>query len=692
LQQKHQGAEEQRIVQERARQDAESRLAQLIEKHGAELSERELAYRELELSFHAAEQQWIDLETALKGKEWDIEQLVERHATELAKRDAAYREVKQKYEAAETQTLALQSALQHADSRLAKITESHNSELSRRELANRDLEQKLQNAENQIQNLRNEQSALEQMVKTHEAELSRRDLSLKELESKYQAAEQQKVALQRALYGSESRLAQLVERQSAEASQRDFAQKKAEQKYQAAEKQRTLLEETLRSAQSDIARLNETHGAERAQWDLARQELEEKCQIAEQQKAIAMQNAVRETESRIAWISEQNQAKAMQLEAMQQEMEQMKAAYRQLVEASSDFHLRNQRLSRFTSVGVVLAKQNGEVLECNDAAASMFGYAGAEEALSLAGQNQFRIYAFQGSLAARLQQDGKLENIEWSILDHNRRLIRVQENAFLVETSTGEPPLVERILTDISKIHKLKEEVRRARRLESTGELAAATVNSLKDLCAALVHSSEVLVRSSNDSAAVQRVAEALLSDANRGVKHARQFLSIASKADRPSSLLNLNEILTSNQELLHRLIDEDIDLQTNLAPGLGLVSADCNEMTQLIGNLLTSARDALPLGGTVAIETSNFDVDSLALNHPIGLTSGIYVRMLFSADGCAVRPERRLGSNQILAERIGGYLETTNDPKLGNICAVYLPRVETCSGQAGLLSDTVGA
>ena len=524
------------------------------------------------------------------------------------------------------------------------------------------------------------------------AELSQRDLARKELELRYQTSEKQRMSLQATLHEVETNLTQLTEKHSTELSQHDFAQKKAEQKFQAAEKQRINLEKSLGDAESKIAQLNEKYSVEQALWEKTRRELEEKCQIAEKQQSDALQNAIRETESRLAWISEQNQAKATQLETMQKEFDELQAEYNKVVTGTVDFRLRYQRLSQLTSVGVVLAQQDGLVVECNEAAASMFGYSNAEEALSQTNEHKFRIYAFKGALNTRLHQDGGLTNIEWSSLTRDGRLIRIQEHATLLESSTGGEPLVERILTDITKIHKLSEEMRRARRMESAGDLASATVKGFKDLCASLAHSGELLLESPDDTEGVRSIAESLLNEANRGVKHARQFLSVANKPDRTPALLNLNEILTNNDVLLHSLIGEDIDLQTSLSPGIGLVSADRNEMVQLIGNLLANSREALPLGGALAIETSNIEIDSLASGHPAGLQPGIYVKMMFSADGCAVQPERRTASIRTMVERMSGHLETTNDPKLGNIHCVYLPRVETMAGQTELEIKSAGA
>jgi two-component system cell cycle sensor histidine kinase/response regulator CckA len=228
--------------------------------------------------------------------------------------------------------------------------------------------------------------------------------------------------------------------------------------------------------------------------------------------------------------------------------------------------------------------------------------------------------------------------------------------------------------------------------VESSGDLAAATIKSFQELCTSVAQSSELILVSSDDEETVRRLAETALSDANRGIKYARQFLSVAQKSERVTSLQNLNEILISNNAMLHNLLGEDIELQTSLAPRMGLILADQNEIVQLIGNLLANAREALPVGGVVSIETSNIEVDSPVSEHPAELHPGIYVRMIFHTDGCAIQPERRTASIRMIVERLGGFLVTANDAKLGNIHKVYLPRVERSSCQADLLANSMGA
>jgi PAS domain S-box-containing protein len=706
LEQKYGTVEENKHGMETALQSASSSLAQLVERHAAELAQRDFAGHELDRKFQAAEQQRIGLETALRQKESDFARLIEKcdaayraleekhKAAEtqiltlqseqqnaaLSRNDAAIQELEQRGKALEAQIVDLQSELQNAKNTQRQSAELHASEIARREATGCELEQKLHRAEEQLQNAQSSEFSLAQLRHTHEAELSKRDLAQQDIEAKYREAEKQNLRLQSAVQVAEFRLSQLTERRRNESLQQDTEQKKAEEKFQAAEKKRLLLEDALKDVQRELEQLARVQDDERTQWEAAKRELEEKCRSAEKQLTIVTQNATREAESHIAWIAEQNQAKALQIEKLQQEMEQLKLAYGQLESTSSDFHLRNQRLTHFTSVGVVLATLDGRVIECNDAAARMFGYQDSKEALSGTGKDQFRLYAFEGLLAARLKQDGKLANIEWSSLDRRGRVVRVHENASLIRSTAGEGPHVERILTDISRIHKLSEEVRRARRLESTGELAATTVSSLKDICSSLANAGTLLEKASEDSATVRRLAETVLNDANLGIKHARQFLSAAMKTDRAPALVALNEVLTDNLALLHNLIDSDIELQPKLAPQTGLVSAERGEIAQLISNLVAGSREILPLGGTMTVETSNIDVDALTPGSPQNLQPGTYVRVLFTFDGCVVQPEWRIDYSRNLVERMGGYLETAGDPKTGAVYTVYLPRVETCA------------
>jgi PAS domain S-box-containing protein len=678
-----------------ALRESEARFKDLQDKHNLQQSRLESVLGQAESHRLAAEAQQATLQEALSKEKYQLEQNDIRN-NDIAQWALVKQELEQKLQRSEEQRLALNDSLKESEDHRSQLAIECDAERFQWDSSRHELEQKYQDVEEQraaLQTaLQESESRLAQLSKTQEAELSQHELARKEVELKYQTAEKQRAAFQDALHDAEVNLAQLIEKNSAEPSRYGFSKKKSEQKYQAAEKQRLALQNELHEAEASLAQLTGKYNSELAQWNLDRAELEQRLQTAEKEHAAALQSAVRETESRAERISEQNQSKVLPLGKTQVEAEQLRSDGQRLSSESADFCNRYQRLSRFTSAGIILAQRNGLVLECNDIAARMFGYAGVEDALAQTGKNPFRIYAFEGALGARLQQDGKIENIEWTSLSRNGRLIRIQECATLVAAPAGGSPLVERILIDISKYHKLGEEIRQAQKIESTRDLAAATVKSFKDLYTSLAHCGELLIAKPDDGDAVRRIAEALLKEANRGVKNARQFLSIAQKADRTPALLNLNEILSNKDMLLHTIVGEDIDLQIALAPHIGLVTADRNEIVQLIRTLLENSRETLPMGGTVTIETSNVEIDSPISGPLAGLRLGLYVKMSFRINGWAIQPEESNASIRAIVERMGGCLESIHDPNLGNIHKIYFPRIEAFAGQINLLSKTARA
>jgi PAS domain S-box-containing protein len=707
LQELHRGADDTRASLESALRMQGARYAALCERSGADRAWQQLAAMELERKHLAAEEQRAPLEAALRDAEARIRELTEKYIAERREQErreeelrehhqaakARIRDLEARYAEAESLLEARQRELGEAAARLAALGEQHASERARLTAELAEFDRKFQAAEKQRISLQtalaDSESRAAAMKERHDAEQERLGIERGDLELRIREGEKQLAGLQTALAGAQSALSQLAEKHRTEISQYEFAQKKAEQKFQTAEKQRGTLAESLQEVETRLADLTGRYQTELAAWQSARAEMERRLEEGEKAHAAAVQNTVREAEARLAWISEQNQSKAVQLEQAQKRLEELQSENRTLAREGSHCRRGYQRLSRFTPAGIVRATRGGQVVECNDIAARMFGYPNAQAALSRPDGSPFRIYAFEGALAARLDEEGSLEGIEWTALGKEGKPVRVRENAALVEASDGETPLVERILTDISDAHGLGEEIRR---IQSAGDLAAATVTSFRELCASLAEAGERLLQAAGDAEEVRRLADSLARDAGRGIRHAGQFLSLARRDDRSPDLLDFNEILTGNDRLLHSLIGTDIELEMDLAPRPGLVWADRNEVTQLIGNLMANAREALPLGGLVTIETRNVEVAGPDPEIPPELRPGIYVRLVFSTDGCAVQPERRHSSIRAIAARMGGCLKSTNDPRTGNIHTVYIPRVEGAIAGAGREAGSVGA
>ena len=257
------------------------------------------------------------------------------------------------------------------------------------------------------------------------------------------------------------------------------------------------------------------------------------------------------------------------------------------------------------------------------------------------------------------------------------QLIRLKESAVLAASAGEEEQLVERVLTDISKISDRGEEIRRTRRIKAIKDIATETVINLKELCASFANCGERILQAPEESQSVRRIAEDLCGVANRGVKRAAQFLSFAQKVDRDIEVLNVNQLLVDNETLLRSLVGADIDFKMTLSSGTGLISVDRQEMIQLLCRLAASSQEVLPLNGIVTVETSKIEIDTALINKPDIMRPGTYLLIAICADGCNVQPERRIASIKEMVDRIGGWLEVVNDPQAGNAFKVYLPRVE---------------
>ncbi|NLT67212.1 MAG: hypothetical protein GXX84_11460, partial [Acidobacteria bacterium] len=618
-----------------------------------EIARRDAIQNELEQKSKAAEEEAAALKTALQNAQYSSSQAVDALNAELARHQLIQKELEEKCRIAEDQLRSLESSLQESEAILIQRTEASTAELFQCHVALKELERRYQAADRQVTDLVN-------TVASHEAEIARREVYCRELESK--RAELQ-ISLEEARKNCDN-LKAASDESAARLAGLETALREWEQKYRASEEERI-------AAEARLSHATEEHKVEIAQWDQRRQEWESRLKVAEDQHAATLRSVTAEAESRVSRMAQECRAAAEHLGSARHELEQIKSA-------SFDLHMKYQRLSQFASAAVVLATVDGDVVQCNDAAAQLFKRIDAND------DAKFRIYSFEGALRERLLRDRKLEGVEWSGLDGDGKVIRLQENSTLLEATMDGQPLVERILSDISAIYNLREELRRTQKKQSAGDLAYATVRSLKELCTSLVRSGEILMETRNGED-LRDLAEAILHDANRGIKHARQFLSISRKTDRLPSLLSLNEVLATNETLLRNLISEDIELQMNLAERIGLIFAERQEIVQLISNLVASSREALPLGGTIAIETSDIEIDSSA--GVDGLQPGIFVSMTVSADGCTVHPERRTASISTIVERMGGYIEITQTPQCGNVYRFYWPRIESLTQTAASIT-----
>jgi PAS domain S-box-containing protein len=193
------------------------------------------------------------------------------------------------------------------------------------------------------------------------------------------------------------------------------------------------------------------------------------------------------------------------------------------------------------------------------------------------------------------------------------------------------------ICQDGSARQDLEARLRQSQKMEAIGRLAGGIAHDFNNLLTVVTGYSDQLVAELNGQAPLQRAAEAIRAAASRASGLTRQLLAFSRRQMLAPRPLDVNAVVTDMDKLLRRLIGEDIRLVLNLAPGTARVKADPSQIEQVVMNLAINARDAMPGGGTLTIETAVEDLDaSFAATHA-GLVPGRYVMLSVEDNGCGM-------------------------------------------------------
>jgi len=199
-------------------------------------------------------------------------------------------------------------------------------------------------------------------------------------------------------------------------------------------------------------------------------------------------------------------------------------------------------------------------------------------------------------------------------------------------------PLVSSAIRDITErklaqkeIQRTEELLQRSQKLEAIGRLAGGVAHDFNNILGVIIGYGEMAQRQLAPEHPVRSRVDQMVKAAGRAAGLTRQLLAFSRKQDLHPRLLDLNAVVAEVDKMLGRLIGEDIDLALLPAPGLGTVKADPGQIEQIILNLAVNARDAMPEGGSLTIETANVDLDEdYAAAHP-PVAPGRYVMLAVS-------------------------------------------------------------
>jgi PAS domain S-box-containing protein len=251
--------------------------------------------------------------------------------------------------------------------------------------------------------------------------------------------------------------------------------------------------------------------------------------------------------------------------------------------------------------------------------------------------------------------------------------------------------------TDISQRKLLEEQVRQAQKLEAVGRLAGGVAHDFNNLLTIIQGYTEMILMEAEELPALVEYAREIQYASERASALTGQLLAFSRRQISQPKVLDLNDVVTHSMRMLRRIIGEDIEIASHLESELGKVKMDPVHLDQVIMNLAVNSRDAMPSGGRIVLETSNYRVDEEYVDWHIGVAQGTYVMLAVSDNGTGMTAETRsrifepffttkesgkgtgLGLAIVygLVKQAGGEIMVYSEPGRGTTFKIYLPMVD---------------
>jgi len=289
---------------------------------------------------------------------------------------------------------------------------------------------------------------------------------------------------------------------------------------------------------------------------------------------------------------------------------------------------------------------------------------------------------------------------QYRLVAHDGRILWVEARTTVVKNADGRPVGMRGVMMDITAgketdraKSQLEEELRQSQKIESIGRLAGGVAHDFNNLLTAINGYADLMLEDLAEDHRWRGAVAEIRRAGERAADLTGQLLAFSRRQLLQPRVLDLNVLVTDSTKMLKRLLGEDIEVITSLDPTLGHVTADAGQLHQIILNLAVNARDAMPRGGQLTIETQNVVLDEEQLH--LSLQPGAYVMLAVSDNGSGMDQETLsrifepffttkestkgtgLGLSTVygIVKQSGGSIFVYSEPGRGTTFQIYLPR-----------------
>ncbi|MCF8108048.1 MAG: PAS domain S-box protein [Desulfohalobiaceae bacterium] len=366
---------------------------------------------------------------------------------------------------------------------------------------------------------------------------------------------------------------------------------------------------------------------------------------------------------------------------------------------------------------ILVADTERNIIDCNKAFCELFGYSPAE----IKGRKTHAVYADQDEFERMGQELKKQKDQQQFVytIHYQKKTgesFPGETNVFYLRNAENTITGFIGVIRDVSqrKQHeaekeKLEQQLYQAQRLESVGRLAGGVAHDFNNLLTTVTGNSEMALMDLDKADPLHELIEEIKTVGERAARLTRQLLAFSRKQILQPEVLDLNDILQDMHKMFKRTIGEHIELKTVLSPEIGTVKADPGQMEQVIMNLVVNAKDAMPEGGWLTMETSEVTVDeAYARAHGVEIQPGSYVMLAVSDTGTGMTPEVRaqafepffttkekgagtgLGLSMVygIVKQSSGFIWCYSEPGQGTTFKIYLPLSDEAQPDHEVLAD----